>query len=205
MKGVSFPPEVVELVQALRQLPGIGPRSAERIAVWTINANLSAANRLSVALKNVSQSIQRCHRCGFYLAKDTACVVCDDVTRDGETLCVVEQPTDLIALDRTGAYRGQFHCLGGKLSPLENVGPDELRISSLMDRLSNSSQFREVILALGSDVEGEATSNYLVDLVKTKFSALSVSQLAQGLPVGGGLEHADELTLFRALNGRQAR
>ena len=128
--------------------------------------------------------------------------MCNDSGRDGSVICVVEQPTDVIALEKTGVYKGTYHCLGGKIAPLDNIGPEDLRVDSLILRIGNS-DFEEVILGVGSDVEGEATANYLADLIAEKGLKVVITRLAQGLPAGGGLENADELTLYRALDGRR--
>ena len=138
--------------------------------------------------------------CGFFSTSETGCALCDGTNRDAALLCVVEQPADILPLERSGAFRGHYHSLRGKISPLENVGPGDLRIGELLVRLRQG-QFAEVILALGSDVEGEATAHYLAEALG-EFDGLRITRLAQGLPAGGGLEHADELTLMRALQGR---
>src|SRR5690606_27131373 len=141
-----------------------------------------------------------CDTCGFFSTEDHGCAVCDGSQRDSRILCVVEQPTDILPLERSGAFRGYYHSLRGRISPLDNVGPEDLRIGVLIERLRGGA-FAEVILALSSDVEGEATSNYLGEVL-AGFPRVRVTRLAQGLPAGGGLGSADELTLMRALQGR---
>jgi len=141
-----------------------------------------------------------CRRCGFFSTEEQGCAICEGHQRDPHLLCVVEQPTDILPLERSGAFRGHYHSLRGRISPLDNIGPEDLRIGDLITRLKEE-VFSEVILALNSDVEGEATSNYLVELL-ADFPKVRVSRLAQGLPAGGGLGNADELTLMRALQGR---
>jgi recombination protein RecR len=201
MTRAEFPESVRSLVGELKRLPGIGPRSAERIAVWLIQNPKADASALAGALLAAKETIRPCPICGFF-ATTEACGLCDDPKRDERMLCVVEQATDVLPLERSGAFRGRYHCLGGKLSPLDRVSPDDLRIPALLRRLDAAPAEIEVILALGSDVEGEATANYLAELLRGKNCRLT--RIAQGLPVGGGLEHADELTLLRAMQGRRA-
>jgi recombination protein RecR len=200
MKRVDFPEPVKALVGELKRLPGVGPRSAERIAVWLLQSPKADAPQLAKALLEARAKIRPCPVCGFF-ATETGCDVCDPSGRDEQLLCVVEQATDVLPLERSGAFRGRYHCLGGKLSPLDRVSPEDLRIPSLLRRIDEGTQEIEVILALGSDVEGEATANYLAELLRGRNCRLT--RIAQGLPAGGGLEHADELTLMRAMQGRR--
>lgn len=200
MKKADFPEAVRDLVSELKRLPGIGPRSAERIAVWLLQNPKADPHTLASALQIAKETIRPCPICGFF-ATDSGCGICDDPSRDKQMLCVVEQATDVLPLERSGAFRGRYHCLGGKLSPLDRVSPDDLRIPQLLRRVEAADDVIEVILALGSDVEGEATANYLADLLRGKNCRLT--RIAQGLPAGGGLEHADELTLIRAMQGRR--
>lgn len=200
MKSIDYPAPVRLLVAELRRLPGIGPRSAERIAVWLLQNPKAAPADLARGLSEAAETIKPCPVCGFFATEDS-CELCADSQRDPTTLCVVEQATDVLPLERSGAFRGFYHCLGGKLSPLDGVSPDDLRISQLLRRLEDRADSTEVILALGSDVEGEATANYLAEILRGKHC--TVTRIAQGLPAGGGLEHADPLTLLRALEGRR--
>lgn len=200
MTPADFPAPVRELIAQLKRLPGIGPRSAERIAVWLLQNPKADPPALADAIGQATAQVVPCPVCGFFATAE-GCAVCDDPKRDDRMLCVVEQATDVLPLERSGAFTGRYHCLGGKLSPLDRVSPDDLRIPQLLRRLENPLQETEVILALGSDVEGEATANYLADLLRGKNCRLS--RIAQGLPAGGGLEHADELTLLRAMQGRR--
>jgi len=200
MTPADFPEPVRNLIGELKRLPGIGPRSAERIAVWLLQSPKAEPLALAGVLQSAKQSIRPCPACGFF-ATDAGCGICDDPKRDDRMLCVVEQATDILPLERSGSFRGRYHCLGGKLSPLDRVSPDDLRIPELLRRVEGTAEEIEVILALGSDVEGEATANYLADLLRGKNCRLS--RIAQGLPAGGGLEHADELTLMRAMQGRR--
>jgi len=201
MPRLDYPEPVVALISELKRLPGVGPRSAERIAVWMIQHKKANADELARALDNSRAMVSLCKTCGFFAAQGK-CDLCDDMSRDSQTLCVVEHPTDVLPLERSGAFSGYYHCLGGKLSPLDNTGPEDLRISELIQRLNNGDEaVKEVILALSSDVEGEATANYLAEML-AKYDC-KVTRIAQGLPAGGGLEYADELTLMRALQGRR--
>ncbi|MFK7849682.1 MAG: recombination mediator RecR [Akkermansiaceae bacterium] len=200
MARADFPIPVKALVAELKRLPGIGPRSAERIAVWLLQNPKAEPLSLSTALIEADEKIISCPVCGFF-ATHELCDICADVKRDDSLLCIVEQATDILPLERSGAFKGRYHCLGGKLSPLDRVSPEDLRIPELMRRLDTNNGTMEIILALGADVEGEATSNYLADMLRGK--SAKVTRIAQGLPAGGGLEHADELTLIRALQGRR--
>jgi recombination protein RecR len=201
MNRADFPEPVRNLIGELKCLPGIGPRSAERIAVWLLQSPKARPSSLALALQSAKESIRPCPVCGFF-ATETGCGVCDDPKRDEHILCVIEQATDVLPLERSGAFRGRYHCLGGKLSPLDRVSPEDLRIPSLLRRIESSPHELEVVLALGSDVEGEATANYLAEILRGKNCRLT--RIAQGLPAGGGLEHADELTLMRAMQGRRS-
>jgi len=198
MKRVSYPAAIQGLVGELKRLPGIGPRSAERIALWMLQSRDARPLEVARAIREVQETVHPCPRCGFF-AIETLCEICADASRDSSLICVVEQPTEILPLERTGGFRGLYHALGGRISPLDHVGPEDLRIDSLIDRIKSETP-TEIILALGSDVEGEATANYLADLLRAL--PVSVTRLAQGLPAGGGLDQADELTLSRALAGR---
>jgi recombination protein RecR len=200
MTPADFPEPVRHLIGELKRLPGIGPRSAERIAVWLLQSPKADPLALAGVLQSAKETIRPCPVCGFF-ASDVGCGICDDPKRDERMLCVVEQATDVLPLERSGSFRGRYHCLGGKLSPLDRVSPEDLRIPELLRRVEAAAGETEVILALGSDVEGEATANYLANLLRGKNCRLS--RIAQGLPAGGGLEHADELTLMRAMQGRR--
>lgn len=201
MKRVDLPAPVKALVAELKRLPGVGSRSAERIAVWLLQSPKANPLPLAESLIGAKDAIRPCPVCGFFATAE-GCDVCDDTTRDEHLLCVVEQATDVLPLERSGSFRGHYHCLGGKLSPLDRVSPEDLRIPSLVRRIESAAEEIEVILALGADVEGEATANYLADLLRGRNCRLT--RIAQGLPAGGGLEHADELTLMRAMQGRRS-
>lgn len=201
MKRADFPEPVKALIGELKHLPGVGPRSAERIAVWLLQSAKANPAPLAEALLVAKEMIRPCPICGFF-ATEAGCQVCEDPARDDRVLCVVEQATDVLPLERSGAFQGRYHCLGGKLSPLDRVSPEDLRIPPLIRRIEAAPEEIEVILALGSDVEGEATANYLAELLRGRNCRLT--RIAQGLPAGGGLEYADELTLLRAMQGRRS-
>ena len=202
MPPIDFPAPVKSLVAALKRLPGIGPRSAERIAVWMLQNPEADVGGLARTLTTAAGAVLPCPACGFFSTRD-GCDACDDRKRDESLLCVVEQATDVIPLERAGAFKGRYHCLGGKLSPLDGVNPEDLNISPLLRRIdaAPAPEAIEVILALGSDVEGEATANYLATLLRQR--GCRITRIAQGLPAGGGLDHADDLTLTRAMQGRR--
>lgn len=200
MARVEYPKPVGELIGELKRLPGIGARSAERIAIWLLQNPRANPLPLAKALAAADEKIESCPTCGFFATLE-GCPVCDDTRRDDSRLCVVEQPAEVLPIERSGAFDGRYHCLGGKLSPLDNVTPDDLRISELLRRIEASEATVEVVLAVGADVEGEATASYLTDVLRGKNCA--ITRLAQGLPAGGGLEFADDLTLTRAFEGRK--
>jgi recombination protein RecR len=188
-----------ELIAQLRGMPGVGPRSAERIALWMVQARGDQPERIACAISATRETVRPCGRCGFFTTEEL-CGICSDPARVADQLCVVEQPTDILPLEKTSAFRGRYHSLGGRISPLDHVGPEDLRINQLVRRVESES-FSEVILALAADVEGEATTNYLLELLKP--FPVTITRIAHGLPAGGGLESADELTLYQALSGRR--
>jgi recombination protein RecR len=198
MKPVDYPEPFRELARELRRLPGIGPRTAERIALWMVSSKDARPLDLAGALRTAAEGLRSCAVCGFF-ATEEECEICQDETRLGREICVVEQATDILPLERTDAFRGRYHVLGGRLAPLDHVGPDQLRVTALLERVKSEAP-TEIILALSADVEGEATTNYLSEALASL--GVRVTRIAHGLPVGGGLEHADPLTLQRALAGR---
>lgn len=200
MAAIDYPAPVKALISHLKQLPGVGPKSAERIAVWLIQHGRDLTTPLAGSLSEAGETVGECDICGFFSAQAEDCQICHSLDRENDSLCIIEQPTDVLLLERSGAFKGQYHVLRGKISPLDNIGPDDLRIKELMDRLK-AGDFKETILALSADVEGEATANYLAAMM-TDFEGIKVTRLAHGISVGGGLESADELTLLRALEGR---
>lgn len=196
----QLPPPIAALAAALHQLPGIGPRTAERLALHLAQSTQAAVQTLADAILQARQRVALCLTCGS-LTELQPCPLCTDPRRDPALLCVVERPLDVLALEKSGAFRGRYHVLGGRIAPLDGVGPEDLRFQELERRL-DSEPIREVIVALGADVEGEATSFYLARRLAGR--PLAVTRIAQGLPAGGGLEFADDLTLSRALEGRRA-
>jgi len=195
----SLPEPITALMAALTRLPGIGPRSAERIALHLVQAEADQSKTLAEAVLKAREVIHFCTTCGA-LTEKSPCALCDDPRRDGSLLCVVERAVDVFSIEKSRSFRGRFHVLGGKISPLDGVEPDDLRIPQLERRLK-SEPIREIIVALGTDVEGDATSNYLARRLAR--SGLKITRIAHGLPAGTGLEYADELTLSRALEGRR--
>jgi len=198
MKRIEYPTAIKALIAELKRMPGVGPRSAERIALWMIQSRDARAATIARAIDDATQAIKPCTRCGFFTT-EPLCEICSDPARDAGLICVVEQPTEILPLERTGAFRGHYHALGGRIAPLDHVGPEDLRIDALLARIK-AEQPTEIILAVGADVEGEATASYLADILREL--PVTVTRLAQGLPAGGGLESADELTLSRAMSGR---
>jgi recombination protein RecR len=188
------------LVDELGTLPGVGPKGASRIAFHVLNAPGPDVERLAAALRAVKEKVRFCERC-FNVSEDDLCAVCQDPRRDQAVVCVVEEPKDVIAIERTREYRGLYHVLGGSIDPIGGIGPDQLRIRELIGRLGQE-PVAEVILATDPDIEGEATATYLARALRTL--EIPVTRLASGLPVGGDLEYADEVTLSRALEGRRA-
>ena len=199
MKPVDYPEAFRELARELRRLPGIGPRSAERIALWMVDNKDAHPERLAATII-AAAALKSCTRCGF-LSTEEVCEICTDTSRAGQEICVVERASDILPIERTGLFRGLYHSLGGRLAPLDHVGPDQLRIPELVDRIGAESP-KEIILALSADVEGEATTSYLAQIIEPL--GVPVTRIAHGLPAGGGLEHADALTLQRAFAGRNA-
>jgi recombination protein RecR len=191
---------IADLIEELGRLPGIGPKSAQRLAFHILQADPADVTRLAATLQRVKDQVRFCATC-FNVAEDEQCRICRDPRRTDETLCVVEEPKDVVAIERTGEFRGRYHVLGGAINPLEGVGPDSLRIRELMARLS-AGTVKELILATDPNTEGEATATYLALMVKPM--GIAVTRLASGLPVGGDLEYADEITLGRAFEGRRA-
>src|SRR5438309_527145 len=166
MKKTEYPPALRDLVAQLRQMPGIGPRSAERIALWMVRARGDQPEQIASAITGTRQAIRACGLCGFFTVGEV-CDICVDSSRSAELLCIVEQPTDILPLEKTGAFRGRYHSLGGKISPLDHVGPEDLRINELLQRVDQE-KITEIVFALPADVEGESTTNYVVELLKSK-------------------------------------
>jgi recombination protein RecR len=197
------PEPVTRLIEAFSQLPGIGPKTASRLTFYLLRRPADQAETLADALRDLKSKTVFCSTC-FNITEQNPCAICQDEGRDRDIVCVVEEPLDVLAIDRTGEYRGLYHVLHGSISPVEGIGPEELRISELMTRLREADvkgqPVREVLLATNPNLEGEATAMYLARLIQPL--GMRVTRLARGLPVGGDLEYADAVTLGRALQGR---
>ena len=190
---------IARLLEELERLPGIGPKSAQPLAYHILRGDSEAAERLADAIVEVKQSIRFCSRC-FNFAEADLCEICADPQRDASAICVVEEPRDVVAIERTGEFRGTYHVLQGAISPIDGIGPEQLRVRELVDRVSGG-EVTEVILATNPNVEGETTALYIARLLKPL--SIKVTRIASGLPVGGDLEYADEVTLGRALEARR--
>jgi recombination protein RecR len=193
------PEPVTRLIDAFAQLPGIGPKTASRLTFYLLRRPAEQTEALAEALRDLKARIIFCQQC-FNITEESPCKICQDEGRDRGVVCVVEEPLDVLAIERTGEYRGLYHVLHGAISPVEGIGPDELRINELMARLK-AGAVHEVLLATNPNLEGEATAMYLARLIQPM--GIRVTRLARGLPVGGDLEYADAVTLSRALEGRQ--
>ena len=195
----SLPEPIISLIAALNKLPGIGPRSAERIALHLVQSEAASVQQLAQVLLTARERIRLCETCGS-LTEKSPCEICSSPRRDGSMVCVIERPTDIISLEKSGTFHGKYHVLGGKISPLNGVEPEDLRIGELEKRLKHE-PIKEIIIALSTDVEGDATSSYLAKHLARP--NLKITRIAHGLPAGAGLEFADELTLTHALEGRR--
>jgi recombination protein RecR len=196
---MPLPDPITALIAALNKLPGIGPRSAERIALHLVQADAAVVKALAETILQAREKIHFCATCGA-LTEKSPCAICADPRRDASLICVVERAVDIISIEKSGSFRGKFHVLGGRISPLDGVQPEDLRIADLEKRLAVE-PIAEVVIALSTDVEGDATSSYLARRLARK--GLKITRIAYGLPAGAGLEYADELTLSRALEGRR--
>ncbi|HEV2437286.1 MAG TPA: recombination mediator RecR [Verrucomicrobiae bacterium] len=194
-----LPDSITALIAALGKLPGVGPRSAERIALHLVQADPATVKQLAETILSAREKIKFCEICGA-LTEQSPCAICTDARRESSLVCVVERAVDILSIEKSGAYRGKFHVLGGRISPLDGVEPEDLRIAELEKRLRHE-PIKEVVIALATDVEGDATSHYLAKRLARP--GLKISRIAYGLPAGSGLEYADELTLSRALEGRR--
>ena len=192
-------PAIQPLLDELERLPGVGPKSAQRMAYWILNTDRATALRLAEAIVEVKDTVHFCSRC-FNYAEEDECEICRSTSRNRQLLCVVSEPRDIPPIERTAVYQGLYHVLGGALSPMDGIGPDNLHIAELMARLATE-DIEEVVLATNPNVEGETTAAYLARLIKPL--GIKVTRLASGLPVGGDLEFADEVTLGRALEARR--
>lgn len=194
-----FAPPVQELIDELAKLPGIGTKTAQRLAFHLLKVDSAAARRLAAAITQMKDSVRFCPRC-FNFSIGELCEYCSDPRRDGSAICVVEEAPDIVSVEKTGEFKGRYHVLGGAISPIDGIGPDNLHMKELLARIS-ADHVREVIVATNPNVEGEATAMYLARLLGP--SGVRVTRIASGLPVGGDLEYADEVTLGRAFQGRR--
>jgi len=191
---------IQDLIDELGRLPGVGPKSAQRIAFHIIQSDRVDVTRLAEVLKTVKERVKFCTTCGN-ISEEDLCRICRDPRRDNTSICVVEESKDVIAIEKTREFKGKYHVLGGAISPIDGIGPENLRIKELMSRLA-ATEISEIIIATDPNLEGEATATYLTRLIKPL--GVKVSRLASGLPVGGDLEYADEITLGRAFEGRRS-
>lgn len=198
MSSGMYEGAIQDLIDALGRLPGIGPKSAQRIAFHILQSDAEVSDALVDAVRTVKERVKFCTECGN-VSEEAQCRICRDPRRDPSKICIVEESKDVIAIERTREFRGKYHVLGGAISPIDGIGPDQLRIRELMQRLSDTT-ITEVIVATDPNLEGEATAMYLARLIKP--TGIKISRLASGLPVGGDLEYADEVTLGRAFEGR---
>ncbi|MFT8704934.1 recombination mediator RecR [Bifidobacterium aquikefiricola] len=197
--ALAYDGAIQQLIDSFARLPGIGPKGAQRIAFYLLGADQQEAQELADAITTVKAKVRFCEVCGN-VCETSPCSICSDPRRDHTTICVVEEPKDVMSIERTREFRGVYHVLGGAINPMSNIGPADLRIPSLLERL-RSDEVKEIILALDPNIEGEATTTYLSRLLLPL--ELKVTRLASGLPVGSDLEYADEVTLGRALSGRR--
>jgi recombination protein RecR len=197
-----FAAPVNRLIAELARLPGIGQRTAQRLAFHILSVSDEEALALASAIREVKETVGHCEVC-FNLATEATCRICQDERRESATICVVEQPSDVIPLERSGEFHGRYHVLGGALSPIDGVDPEHLHIAELLERASGNG-VREVVIATNATTTGEATALFLADSLRERAPDVAVTRLASGLPVGSDLEYADEITLGRALRGRQA-
>lgn len=195
----ALPESIAGLIGALSKLPGIGPRSAERLALHLVQTDSESVKQLAHAILQARERIRFCECCGALTEKST-CALCADDRRDGSLVCLVERPVDIFSVEKSGSFKGKYHVLGGKISPLNGVEAEDLRITELEQRIDREG-IKEIVIALGTDVEGDATSYYLSKRLARE--GLRVTRIAHGLPAGSGLEFADEITLSRALEGRR--
>jgi recombination protein RecR len=195
-----YPPSIQSLIKNISRLPGIGEKTAERLAMHILRAPRREVEQLAQSILTVKDKVRFCSRC-FALSDDELCQICRDPARDAALLCVVEQPADMIAVEKAGAFRGRYHVLGGALSPMNGIGSEDIRIRQLLERVKNSG-VKEVVLATGTNVEGETTASYIARVLEPY--AVKVSRIASGVPMGGDLKYVDQVTLKRAMETRHA-
>jgi recombination protein RecR len=197
-----LPSAVENLIKNLSRLPAIGRRSAQRLTLHLIKQETETLNELGQAILQLKTNVRLCQDC-FNFAENEICQLCLSEKRDQATVCIVEDVLDVIAVENSEEYQGLYHVLHGRLSPLDGVGPDDLKINELISRLDNHPEIRELILATGTSLEGETTANYLADILKQSHPSIKISRISQGMPIGGELDYADNLTLRRAFSGRR--
>lgn len=197
---MGYPDCMRSLIEEFAKMPGVGIRTAERLAFYVLSADRESVERLATSIRKVNESIRYCQKC-FNLSENEICSICMDPGRDQERICVVEEPKDIISIEKSGGYKGLYHVLLGVLSPLDGMGPQDLKIQELLARLKSNKSIKEVIVATTSDTEGEATAIYLSKILKT--NPVRVTRLAQGIPVGIDLEFADKATLMKAIEARR--
>lgn len=202
---MRIPKAISNLIESFEKLPGIGPKTAQRLTFYLLHVPQGELDKFGEALKMLKNQTNICSTC-FMIDETDPCSICSDPKRDGSTICVVEQPLDVLALEKSGKYHGLYHVLHGKIDPLNNIGPDEIYMSQLFKRLSNghSAQVSEIILATNPTMEGEATAMYITKHLKVQGTSFRITRIGRGLPTGSDLEYADEVTLKNALDGRQA-
>ena len=198
---MKVPKAVQNLIESFEKLPGVGPKSAQRLTFYLLHVPQAELDLFAQALQNLKKGTTLCSSC-LSIGETDPCVICTDAKRDTGVICVVEQPLDVIALEKNGKYTGVYHVLHGKIDPLNNIGPDEIYISKLFDRLDKSEDVTEVILATNPTMEGEATAMYIAKQLRLRTPDLKVTRIGRGLPVGADLEYADDITLQRAMEGR---
>jgi recombination protein RecR len=196
-----LPKSIQNLIDEFSRLPGVGPKTAARLAFYLLTKPESDIKRLGDAVLGISSNMMKCEKC-FNYSEDEICKICSDERRSKNILAVVEEPLDVIALEKSGGFSGLYHVLGGSISPIDGIGPEELKITELLQRLDHDN-FSEIILATNPDLEGEATAAYVKDKINQKGLTIEITRIARGLPVGGDLEYADEVTLKRSLEGRK--
>lgn len=198
---MRIPKAVQNLIESFEKLPGVGPKSAQRLTFYLLHVPQGELDSFASALAQLKKGTTLCSMC-LSIGESDPCVICSDSTRDESIICVVEQPLDVIALEKNGKYKGVYHVLHGKIDPLNNIGPDEIYIQKLLDRVKSSAKIKEIILATNPTMEGEATAMYIAKQLRVLGDDLKVTRIGRGLPVGADLEYADEITLQRAMEGR---
>jgi recombination protein RecR len=196
------PKSIQQLIDSFTKLPGIGPKTAQRLTYYLLHVPQDQLDMFGGAVGNLKKNTKMCSEC-FNISETDPCPVCDDPARDKNSLCIVEQPLDILAIEKSGAYNGLYHVLHGSINPLENIGPDELRIYDIIARLKNGSVIKEIVVATNPTMEGEATALYIQRLLQKHNIKVKISRIGRGLPTGADLEYADELTLSRAFEGRR--